>query len=46
MENYRNLELVQAKMAKDFLRLCAELNVDVKGMLNKSEESEVKQDQT
>lgn len=49
MGNYGNLELVQAKMAKDFLKLRAELNKlseDVKGMLNKISEAEVKQDQT
>lgn len=49
MGNYGNLELVQAKMAKDFLKLRAELNElneNVKGMLNKISEAEVKQDQT
>ncbi len=49
MGNYGNLELVQAKMANDFLKLRAELNElneDLKRMLNKISEVEVELDQT
>lgn len=49
MGNYGNLELVEAKMAHDFLKLrdeLNELNEEVKGLLNKISEVEVEQDQT